>query len=301
MTISLFIFFAFSFSMLVSQQEKQRTNSFRNINYDLSTPDRIYILPKSLHEISGITEIDMTSIACIQDEHGILFIYDLLKNEIKKQSYFGSNGDYEGIARVDNSIYVLRSDGVLFGIINYESSGFKRVFYNTGIPSGDNEGLCYDQKNNRLLIAPKISIGKDKNIRVIYSFDLHSKKVIKEPAYELDMSAIKQFAQDNKIDVPTEGHKKGGKGKPDIKFRPSAIAVHPLTNRLYVLSAIDRMLFVFDIKGNIEFLSTLDPDTFKQPEGITFLKNGDMLISNEGQNKKPTIVRFNYKGTRLKQ
>ena len=54
------------------------------------------------------------------------------------------------------------------------------------------------------------------------------------------------------------------------------------------------MLFVFDMNGTIEYMEKLNPDIFNQPEGITFLKNGDMLISNEGQNKNPTLLRFNY-------
>ena len=47
------------------------------INYNLSKPDKIYILPPALKEVSGITGTDASSIACIQDENGIIFIYDL--------------------------------------------------------------------------------------------------------------------------------------------------------------------------------------------------------------------------------
>lgn len=38
----------------------------------------------------------------------------------------------------------------------------------------------------------------------------------------------------------------------------------------------------------------LNPLVFNKPEGITFFENGDMMISNEGQHKKPTLLRFNY-------
>jgi len=31
------------------------------------------------------------------------------------------------------------------------------------------------------------------------------------------------------------------------------------------------------------------------PEGISFLDNGDMLISNEGRTNPPTILLFKYK------
>ena len=53
-----------------------------DIGYNLSAPDRVYILPKKLKEISGITEIDSSRIACIQDEREIVFIYDLNSGQI---------------------------------------------------------------------------------------------------------------------------------------------------------------------------------------------------------------------------
>ena len=267
------------------------------INYNLSNPDKIYVLPNALREVSGITETDSISVACIQDEVGILFIYDLKKEEIKRQSSFSFNGDYEGIARAGKTIFILRSDGMLFEILNYESAYSDMKSYITGVPSKDIEGLCFDQKQNRLLIAPKSDNMKgkeNKGRRFIYSFDLKSKKLAQKPAFVFDLKVIKKFASDNKIKVPMKSSGKGGKKEPDIEFRPSEIGINPLTNKLFVLSGMERLLFVFNMSGKIEYIQKLDPELFVQPEGITFLKNGDMLISNDIKNKKPTILRFNY-------
>jgi hypothetical protein len=291
------LFFFLNIFIYANQTDKNSVKPVRAINYNLSSPDKIYILPYTLNEISGITETNASSIACIQDENGILFIYDLIKEQIKKQYYFYSDGDYEGIARVDKTVYILRSDGMLFGITNYESSNFTLASYSTGIPAKDNEGLCFDQKANRLLIAPKDHIGKEsenKDKRFIYAFDLKSKKLTEKPVFIFDLSVIKKFALENKIKVPMDDGKKKHKNEPAIEFRTSAIGIHPLTHRLFVLSGMEQLLFVFDMNGNIEYMEKLDSDLFNQPEGITFLKNGDMLISNEAQNKKPTLVRFNY-------
>jgi hypothetical protein len=39
----------------------------------------------------------------------------------------------------------------------------------------------------------------------------------------------------------------------------------------------------------------LNMGLFNQPEGITFMENGDLLISNEGQGKGPaTLRRFGF-------
>ena len=88
--------------------------------------------------------------------------------------------------------------------------------------------------------------------------------------------------------------KKGDKKEIDIEFRPSEIGINPVTNKLYVLSGMERLLFVFNMDGEIEYIEKLDQDLFPQPEGITFMKNGDMLISNDVKNNKPALLRFNY-------
>jgi len=280
-----------------NQSESNVERQLRAINYDLSKPDKIYYLPPILTEVSGITEINATSIACIQDENGIIFIYDLLKQNIISQIYFNYNGDYEGIARVGKKVFILRSDGILFEVPDYEAANTKPIYYNTGIQAKESEGLCFDQKGNRLLIAPKDYVGKEsenKSKRVIYAFDLKSKKIIDPPVFIFDLSDLKKFALDHKVKVPMDKDKKKEKNKPIIEFRASAIGIHPLTDQLFVVSGMEKLLFVFDMNGDIEFIQKLDSDLFNQAEGITFLKNGDMLISNEGQKNKPTIIRFNY-------
>lgn len=293
----IFLFFFMNVFLHYDHPAKYYVKKVVAINYNLSSPDKIYVLPNALKEVSGITEIDSSSIACVQDEKGILFIYDLVKMQIKNQFTFYDNGDYEGIARAGKTVYILRSDGMLFGITNYQSTSSTVKSFAIEIPAKDNEGLCFDQKANRLLIAPKNYSGKkseNKDYRYIYSFNLKSKKIAEKPEFVFDLKVIKKFALENKIKVPMKNGKKGHKNDPDIEFRPSAIGIQPITNRLFVLSGMERLLFVFDMNGEIENIERLDPELFTQPEGITFLENGDMLISNDIKNKKPTILRFNY-------
>lgn len=266
--------------------------------YDLSNPDETIILPPVLHEISGITAIDSSSIACVQDENGIVFIYDVRSKGITKHITFHGNGDYEGITLADNIIYVLRSDGVLFEIPDLKSSGVAEKILLPKLSDNENEGLCYYRKSNILLIAPKDKPKKDtedKDDRGIYGFDLTMQELIKNPIISIDLSAIEEVAANNKILNQAKSGKKDKEDKPNIKFRPSAIGIHPVTEKLFVLSATDQMLFIFDLDGTIEYMVYLDPEIFNMSEGITFFENGDMLISNEGQNKNATLLRFNYK------
>ena len=266
--------------------------------YDFSKPDQKLILPDQLHEVSGITYIDSATAACIQDENGILFMYDISLGKIKKEYTFHIDGDYEGIARVQNTVYVLQSDGTLFEISDYTSNQSQIVEHTTGIPANNNEGLCYDTHNHRLLIACKGKIGKGKEFkdkRVIYGFDLATKKLSDEPIFDFDLQTIKEFASLHKLDIPERSKKKGKVTEPIIKFRTSAIAIHPNTNQLFLLSAADHLLFVFDMSGKIIHIETLNKELFNKAEGIVFFENGDLFITNEGQDKKPTLLRFNFK------
>ena len=77
-------------------------------------------LPSILDEISGIIWVEDNRIACIQDEVGIVFFYNLKTKKLDGQIKFGGDGDYEGIALAGDDIYVTRSDGEIFEILNYK-------------------------------------------------------------------------------------------------------------------------------------------------------------------------------------
>lgn len=299
------LFLTFIFASC-DQHHKNKKNKVPliDIGYNLSAPDRVYNLPKKLKEISGITAIDSSLIACIQDESEIVFIYDINSGKIISQIDYGYKGDYEGIAMVDSTFYILRSDGEITEIENFETGKSVRSNFHSGIPWKDNEGICYEPTNNLLLITSKevphkSSENRDK--RFIYGFDLTSKRPVPEPVFTVDLSVIDSFALANTIKVPIKDKKKGKSKDPDIRFQVSDLAIHPITGKLFLLSSADKLLFVFNTKNEIEYIGKLNPDLFIQPEGITFMKNGDMYISNEGQKKSATLVRFNYRPVNVKQ
>lgn len=259
------------------------------VGYDLSNPDKRIILPPILLEISGIAVIDSTIVSCIQDENGMVFIFDMVKNEISDHFIFNYPGDYEGIATVAGSFYVLRSDGALFETRNDKSSVSTQHLPYSADRSANYEGLCYDQRNNRLLIVPKNNPDRgpgNEGKHPVYGLDLQSGKDSVAVVLEFDLQEITRFAAENQINTPDEGKL--------ISLRVSDIGIHPVTNMIFVISALNRMLFVFDNDGTIRYIEKLKSDLFNMPEGISFLDNGDMLISNEGRTNPPEIILFNY-------
>lgn len=271
--------------------------SSNKIGYDFSKPTLNDELPPILHEISGLAIIDSSSIACVQDEDGILFIYNIKKHKITQQHTFGLKGDYEGITLVNDVLYVLRSDGVLFEIKDHQTKKLKVKTYSTRVPAINNEGLCYDAINNRLLIGAKGKINKDptnKDIRLIYAFDLKTKTLNQSPAFNFNITDINLTAKMQGIHFPKKQNKKGKSIEHGFKFNTSEISIHPITHQLFVLSATEHVLFIFNKTGTLEYIEQLNPLVFNKSEGLDFFQNGDLIISNEGQTHTPTLLRFNY-------
>ena len=280
---------------LVLAQCKSSPGSDKEISgYNFLSPESSIFLPAILREVSGIVMVDSSSLACIQDENGIVFFYDLEMKKITKQINFGPDGDYEGIARAADTLYVLRSDGFVYGIKDFRSDSYNVISYQTEIPSKDNEGICYDSHNRRLLIACKEKTGKgdlSKDERYVFGFDLETERLSSDPVYIFDMKEILDFAAANDIPLPMRGKKKGPP-EPYLNFHSSAIGIHPLTNMIYILSADDFLLLVFDQAGRIDRIIKLNRGLFNQPEGIAFRNNGDMIIGNEGMKKGPGSLRL---------
>ena len=97
------------------------------------------------------------------------------------------------------------------------------------------------------------------------------------------------------ISLPKKKNKEGKQVETGFKLNTSEIAIHPITKQLYVLSATDHCLFIFNINGNLEHIEVLNPILFNKAEGLSLYPNGDVLISNEGQAHQPTLLKFNYK------
>lgn len=231
-------------------------------------------LPAELKEISGLAWLTESRFACVQDEEGKVFIYNTAQNKIEKQIAFAGPGDYEGITVKGSTIYIVRADGRLYEVdMNSNAPGKE---YKTPLTVEHNiEGLCYDKKNDRLLLAGKDNkegAGK----KTIYAFDLNKKQLLKEPAFTIDLS--------NEMLNTSSGKKKA---KPVM---PSAIAIHPGTNELFITDGPGSRLLILANSGDIKQVHNLGKD-FAQPEGITFSPAGDMFISNEGTKNPGNILK----------
>lgn len=227
-------------------------------------------LPKELREVSGISWMDENKMAAVQDEDGIIFIYDLERKKVIQEIEFGNAGDYEGLSVKGANAYVLESDGTITIVENFKEANRKITTYETSFDEKNNmESLELDVANNRLLIIPKDRDIDSDDFKGVYAFSLEDFKLVSNPVMRLDMGddVLKHFRE-----------KKVYKN-----FRPSDIAIHPKTKEIYMLEGAKPKLLILDENGIAKKGYRLDKNIFPQPEGITFSPDGELYISSEGK------------------
>ncbi|MGD9210116.1 MAG: SdiA-regulated domain-containing protein [Desulfobacteraceae bacterium] len=263
-------------------------------DYNLDIPDVQYELPTILAEVSGLTDIDSSHVACVQDELGIVFIYNFISGKIVSQHAFENVGDFEGLAYTGDAIFILRSDGRLTEWNNFKSNSVNNIkHFKLPLLTTDNEGLCYDKKHNQLLIAAKNKpIDRNEKFeRYIYSFDILQKRLSEKPLSSINTKQLS--IKSKEFNIPPLLKKNGKKKK--FNFRSSSLAIHPLSDDIYIISASDKLLLVINRKNEIRHIERLNSELFRQAEGITFLHDGTMIIANEAKGKIPTLLLYKMK------
>ena len=252
--------------------------SSNDYHYKINVPDTGFILPAKLDEISGLsTSEDTTLLAAVDDEKG--WIYLIGKNDgiLWYEYKFGKAADYEGIEVIGNTAYVVESNGNITRILNYRETPIVQR-YKTYVNSDDDvEGLATDLAGSNLLLACKATQSKKNKNRKIYRFRLNDFELDSVPFLEIDNKVVNKM-MGNKPDGP--------------KFSPSAIAVHPHTGDMFMISSVTGVMIVLKPDGSIIQVVELDKSVHRQPEGLTFDHHGVMYISNEARDEVAKLYVF---------
>jgi uncharacterized protein YjiK len=243
-------------------------------------------MPAVLNELSGVSWISDHEVACIQDEDGYIFIYDLKQRKISQKIKFADAGDYEGIAIRNKDAYVMRSDGDIFEVLRFRESGTKQDLLETLVDisstvnresklyqtpfSGKNnmETLFLDPVNDVLLTIPKERDLDGDDYKKIYEVRFkNTDEAVLKSRIEISMN------DDALIDFK--------KKKTYKTFNPSDMAIHPTTGEYYVLEGTQPKLVILNKNGTIKRVVLLDSSNFPQPEGITFSPDGTLYIATE--------------------
>lgn len=264
------------------QKDRQAKSNEKVVTPKEST---VHELPQDLNEISGITFLNDSVLVAIQDEEGILFFYNLNQNRIIKKQAFADKDDYEDLVKAGNDLYTITSKGLIHQIRDFESSKPVISSYKTPFSAkNDIEGLAYDSKKHRLLIAPKESgLDQDKTTKEIYGFDLKTMTFQSAAVFTIHLPEIEaQFKGDALEESSKKFLKALGNHNMNKIFRSSALTINEKTGETFILSAINGLILVLTPQGIIKKLIRYSGPEYKQPEGIAFSPNGKLYISNEG-------------------
>jgi hypothetical protein len=234
----------------------------------------VFVLKKDLLEISGLVNIGGTTFASINDEQGELFFVNIANDSIVKYRFKGK-GDYEDLARVDSTYYILESSG---DIVEVNPPYTSHTTYKFEGKNMEFESLVYYPDKRKLVMIVKDQKKRTTGIHA-FSFDLATRQYDTDPFFTISLKQIFSLTTNY-----------------DTDCKPSAAAINPINNRLYVVASVGKVMLECDRNGKLYKIYKLNPVYFPQPEGISFATNGDMYISNEGANGKATILKFPYSG-----
>jgi len=260
----------------IAQQNALNEGTLPNYNFS-EEHSRAITLPKQLNEISGLAVTGDNRLFAHNDEVGTVYEIDISAGKIINEFYLGKKKikkDFEGIAVAKDSLFMVTSAGVIYKF-SY-SDHKKNVDYkkfNTFLSAKYNvEGLCYDKATNSLLIACKDYAGRDlAEYKAIYSFDLSKYKLQEQPRFLINLDSLK-----NKFNINN--------------FSPTGIEVHPYSGNVFVLSSHEKTIVELSPNGLLLNAVKLKSKNHRQPEGIAFLSDWSLLISDEGKGEKAKVT-----------
>lgn len=283
-------FLLFSYNIIVSGgtfQEHDERSAYSNYRFD--DPSSIHVLDKKLLEISGLGyNAEENVLYTINDEKGIIYKLNPKNGEIVDDYKFAKRGDYEGIELINNDILVTNSSGDIY-ISSFQDN--KAIVQHTPLNEDNNiEGMAYDPINKRILLAgkgkPWLPIEGEKAI-YSYNSNLHRMDSIVFLDIKIaDLIACVDTIYNDDLMIKSLSNRL-------TEFAPSAIAIDPSNQDIYILTAHGSILVVYDKTKTIRDVIHLDELHMPQPEGLCFDSKNNLYISTEGHGGLAKIFVYN--------
>ena len=226
-------------------------------------------LPKRLREISGLALTSDERLLAVTDEKAIVYELDYLQGKIIKSFALGDpvvRGDFEGIAVLGDTIWLMTSNGILFAAAEGPDGGSVRYQkYDTGNADFcELEGLGQDRTAGTLILACKEGIKRKKKDLMIFEWSASASGIEHIRDIEVPGRSIKSMIDKKRIS-------------------PSGIAVDPQTGERVLVAARQDALVRLTADGALlEAIILEKKGRHKQAEGIEITRDGRMLIADEG-------------------
>jgi hypothetical protein len=228
-------------------------------------PDTVRKLPAALREISGLAfhrgvllahDDELGRIYSINPATGAVGIFAMLRGPVTE--------DFEGIAVLGDTVWLMTSTGKLYGVKATASTApAAYVLRHTGLGKRcELEGLAADQAGGILLLPCKTPAKDGKGV-VVYRWSVAQGAPASPASVNASPSALKAAGARS--------------------LKPSAMEVVPGTGHLLLLSASPPALIELDATGTPRGYARLT-SRHAQAEGLAIAPNGDLYVSDEGGN-----------------
>jgi hypothetical protein len=261
--------------------------------FDLQHPNSVQTLPMGIQPFSDVALLDSTHLLGLNQESGMMFVYDLNDHSVVPFPLWDMESKISNISTLDSTLLLVDdAKHIHFLSSPYDSSSLTTL--NLENEQFDPTSVCYHKETNRLfLIASNEERTVGYSNSSIYAYNLNQRKLNAQPLFSISGEDIEAFAIQNNLMIPHSDISIMDDTLESMNFTPTAIAVHPKTNEIYILSGSDHSLVVFNQFGKIVNFTTLDKNTFSHPSAMTFKKNGDLLIT-DGNLMNPTVIQVKW-------
>ena len=261
--------------------------------FNLAQSDQISLLPMGIESFSDIAFLDSTILICLQEDKSSLVLFDLSSNQVSTPITINLPNKIIDFSRIDSTIILLDDQvQVHFLLPPYDSSSL--VTENDILGNWKSAATCIHESTKRMFILTQNNLEIDNPIsNSIYTYTISKRKLNEKALFDISISDIEMFAIENNIATPQNKFTDLSDSLSQLIFNPTAMAIHPKTNEIYILSSENRSIVVFNQFGEVQDLFFLDEKLVSNPKAMTFHPSGDLLISNSDL-MSPAIVRLKW-------
>ncbi len=241
-------------------------------------------LPDALREISGLATTADGRLITHGDERAIVHELDARRGRsVRTFALDGRRrGDFEGVAVVDDRLFLMTSDGWLYETradAGRDGASTSATAYDTGLgASCELEGLAYEPSDRSLLRGCKHPRTRALRGRVtLFRWSVDRRASGRPSAASVAVSVAESAA--------TRGTGAGA-------FATSAVERDPRTGHYVLVAGPQRLLAEVTPAGVVVATRRLDHALHPQPEGIAFLGDSALLIADEGGSGRATLTRY---------
>jgi uncharacterized protein YjiK len=249
------------------------------IDYDVSgNGGARHKLPAALREVSGLASTADGRVFAHADESATISEVDARTGAVRKTFRLGAiveKGDFEGLAIAGDRFFLVTSQGLIYAAREGQANGavsFTR--HDSGAGSVcEIEGLAYDLVGDRLLLPCKNTLRAEfRNRLIVLAVPLRTMRVQTTPVVAVPFGALPG--------VLSRG------------VRPTSLEVRPRTGTWVLLSSQPAALIELSPQGKVLGTAVLSGKRHGQAEGLTFMPDLTLLITDEGGRAFGTLTSY---------